>query len=237
MMRFIALRLAIVGGAIALVAAPALAQTPTPQAPAPQAPAPQVPAPGKIAVIDLQTAMVSTQEGEAAVGKLNAEFFQPRNAELEALQAEVQDLQNRLSQGANTLSETAQADLQKEIDAKNKTLQRKVEDFQAESDEQQRVVLDDLTAKMRAVLNDYLTSNGYSILLDARSPNSGLVWASETIDITPQVIEAYNKKHPVAGTAPAPAAAAPATAPGTAAPKPAPEIPTGPGAPGTPPAK
>lgn len=219
-MRFFALRLAIVGGAIAMVAASAFAQSPTS---------------GKVAVIDLQSAMVSTQEGQTSVAKLQTDFFTPRNAELEALQAEVQDLQTRLTQGANTLSETAQADLQKEIDAKNKTLQRKVEDFQAESDEKQRVVLDDLTAKMRVVLNDYLTANGYSLLLDARNPNSGLVWASETIDITAQVIDAYDKKHPMAAAAAAPAKAPAAGtapgAPGTAAPKPAPEIPTGPGAP------
>ncbi len=217
MMRSFALRLAIVGGAIAMVAASAFAQSPTS---------------GKVAVIDLQSAMVSTQEGEASVANLNKEFFQPRNAELEALQAEVQDLQTRLSQGSNTLSETAQADLQREIDAKNKTLQRKVEDFQAESDEKQRVVLDDLTAKMRLVLNEYLTANGYSLLLDARNPNSGLVWASETIDITAQVIEAYDKKHPMAAAAAAPAKApAAGTVPGTAAPKPVPQIPAGPGAP------
>jgi hypothetical protein len=77
---------------------------------------------------------------------------------------------------------------------------------------------------MMQVIDKYAQSNGYSIVLDVSNPNTPVLYASNTIDITKEVIDMYDK---TIGTAPAaaapakPAPLAPPAAPKPAAPKPA----------------
>jgi hypothetical protein len=62
--------------------------------------------------------------------------------------------------------------------------------------------------------------------MDVTNPNSGIMWISDTADVTRQIVEAYDKAQPAPGTAPAkppvsgikPPATTPAKPP--AAPKP-----------------
>jgi hypothetical protein len=76
---------------------------------------------------------------------------------------------------------------------------------------------------MMQVIDKYAQSNGFSIVLDVSNPNTPVLYASNTIDITKEVIDLYDKTigaAPAAGPA-KPAALAPPAAPKPAAPKPA----------------
>jgi outer membrane protein len=176
-----------------LAAGLALAQSPTP-------------IPTKIGVINLQQAVPATAEGQAAVAKLQKDFVEPRTKALEAMQTEIRDLNDKLSRGGNTLSQTAKDDLNAEIQRKTKVFNRAVEDYEADSDDQQRRLLGDLSAKFQAVMNKFAGDNGYALVVDAANQNSNLVWSSSAIDITKAVVDAYDKANPAATT---PAAAKP----------------------------
>jgi outer membrane protein len=189
----------------------------------------QTPAiPTKIGTINLQQAVPNTQEAKAATAKLQREFVEPRTKGLEAKQAEIRDLQEKLARGGNTLSQTAKDDQQLVINRKTKDFNREVEDYEADSNDRQRELLADFSTKMQTVIAEYVQANGFAVILDTGNRDtSGLVWASSAIDITQAVIDAYDKAHP-ANAPPAPAAPkGTATAPPPAAPK----------APATPPAK
>lgn len=181
----------------------------------------QTPAiPTKIGTINLQQAVPNTQEAKAATAKLQREFVEPRTKALEAKQAEIKDMQEKLARAGNTLSQTAKDDQQLAINRKTKDFNREVEDYQADSDDKQRELLADFSTKMQTVIAEYTQANGFAVLLDTGNRDtSGLVWASSAIDITQAVIDAYDKKHPA--TVPAgPAAPKPAaTPPPAAAPK------------------
>lgn len=188
--------------------------------------------PVKIGIINLEQAIVSTQEGQAALARVQREFVEPNTKKLEAMQAEIRELQDKLNRGGNTLSQTAKDDMTKEINRKTTAFNRAVEDYEFEAQEEQRKTLDDLTTKMRAVVRDYVSKNNFAVVFD--TANSGLVWAADTLDITRAIIEAYDQANPVSSSSsssPAPAAAKPA-APGT----PAPAKPAAPGTPAPPPA-
>lgn len=181
-------------------------------------------APTKIATINLQAAVPNTAEAKAATAKLQREFVEPRTKGLEAKQAEIKDLQDKLQRAGNTLSQTAKDDQQLAINRKTKDFNREVEDYQADSDDKQRELLADFSGKMQAVIAQYVKDNGYAIVFDTGSrDSSGLVWAAEAIDITQAVIDAYDKAHPATGgsAAPAPAAAKPAATPAKPAATPA----------------
>lgn len=188
-------------------------------------------APTKIGVINLQQAIPATAEGQAAVAKLQKEFVEPRTKALEAMQAEIKELNDKLQRGGSTLSQTAKDDLQNLINQKTKQFNRAVEDYDADGEEQQRKLLGDLSVKFQAVVQQFGRDNGYAVILDAANPNSGLVWSSDAVEITQAVIDAYDKAHPVASPAPAKpdaTGAKPAPAPAKAAPPATPPAPAKP---------
>lgn len=179
-----------------------------------QTPAPG-PAPTKICVVNLQSAMLSTKDGQAAADEFRTKFSEPEEKKLQAKQAEITDLNDKLQRGANTLSQTAQDDMKKSLDRKNTEYKRAVEDYQFDRDEMQRKLLDDLSAKMQTVIARYAQENGCAVFLDVTNPNSGIMWISDTADVTRQIVDAYDKAQASAGTA-KPAAAGtkpPATTP------------------------
>ncbi|HSP67264.1 MAG TPA: OmpH family outer membrane protein [Bryobacteraceae bacterium] len=156
-------------------------------------------APSKICVINLQSAMVSTKEGQAAAETFRTKFSEPKEKELQAKQAEINELTEKLQRGANTMSQTAQDDMKRTIDRKSTDYKRGVEDYQFDREEEQRKLLDDLSSKMQSVIARYAQENGCAVFLDVTNPNSGIMWISDTADVTRQIVEAYDKAQPSAG--------------------------------------
>jgi len=201
--------LPIVGLALAL---PALAENPT-----------------KVGVINLQSAIVSTKDGQKAANDIQVRF-NPKKADLDKRQSDIAQLQDQLNRGRNTLSEEARQKLVREIDQKTKSLNRDTEDARAELDQAEQKIMNDLGSRIVAVIDKYAKDNGYAMILDVSSPQTPVMFASNSIDVTRDIIELYDKNAPApaSGTgtstsgivAPAakPAVAPPVTPP---APKPA----------------
>src|SRR5882672_8906044 len=183
-------------------------------------------APSKVGVINIQGAIVTTKDGQKAASELETRSA-PKRKELETKQNEITQLKDQLQKGQNTLSEATKAELYKNIDAKTKILNRDVEDAQAEFDQDQQKILQQLGQKMMAVIDKYAKDNGYTLILDVSSPQTPVLYASNTIDVTKDIIDLYDKNAASpTPTAPAPAAAKPAPAtprPGTATPPPKPK--------------
>ena len=191
-------------------------------------------APTKIGVINLQQAIPATAQGQAAVAKLQKEFVEPRTKALEAMQTEIKDLNEKLQRGGNILSQTAKDDMQNDITKKTKVLNRAVEDYEADAEEQQRKLLSDLSAKFQTVMMQFGRDNGFSLILDSGNQNSGLVWSSDSVEITQAVVDAFDKANPAGAGASAvkpapggikpvgtPAGVKPASPPPASTPKPA----------------
>jgi outer membrane protein len=202
-----------------LSAGMALAQAPAAAPAAASAP------PTKVAVIQIQAALAATKEGQKAAAELEVKLS-PRKKDLDGKQAEIKDLQERLQRGGNTLSDSAKEDLTRNIDTKTKSYNRELEDAQAELEQEQQKVVGTLGQKMMAVIDKYAQQNGFAIVLDVSSQNTPVLYASNTVDITKEVIDLYDKTVFTATPTPAPGAARPAAppaarpAPATAAPKP-----------------
>jgi outer membrane protein len=187
---------------------------------------------GKIAVIAIQNAIVATKDGQKAAAELDSKAG-PKKKELEGKQSDINSLQDQLSKGQNTLSEATKNDIYKNIESKKKSLQRDFEDAQAEMDQEQQKILQGLGQKMMAVIERYARDNGYTLVVDVSNPQTPVLYASPSIDITKDIIELYDKS---AAQMSAPKPAAPATG-GTAAPSarppaaapltPAPKLPAG----------
>jgi outer membrane protein len=174
---------------------------------------------GKFAVINIQGAIISTKDGQKAAAELNAKTA-PKKRELEQKQNDINSLQDQLNKGSNTLSDSAKNDLYKNIESKKKSLQREVEDAQADLESDQQKLLQQLGQKILAVIEKYSRDNNITMVVDVSSPQTPVLYASPSIDITKEIIELYDKS--VAG-----AGAPSSSAPATRAPAPAPKKPAG----------
>lgn len=161
--------------------------------------------PTKVGIIHIQQAIISTKDGQKAAADLQQKF-DPKRRELEKKQGEIQALQDQLRRGANTLSEEARQKLMREIDARTRSLNRETEDAQAEFDQEQQKILQELGGRLMQVIDKYARDNGFALILDVSSPQTPVLYAANSIDITQAIVELYDKNSP---SAQAPATAAP----------------------------
>jgi len=169
---------------------------------------------GKIGVISMQAAIVGTKDGQKAASDIQTRFT-PKKAELDKRQSDIAQLQDQLNRGRNTLSEEAQQKLVREVDQKTKALNRDTEDARAELDQEEQKIMNELGGRIMAVIDKYAKDNGYTLIVDVSSPQTPVLWRAESIDVTKDIIEMYDKNAPSAASAPAVAkpAARPTTPP------------------------
>ena len=181
--------------------------------------------PTKIAIIHLQNAIIGTKDGQKAAKELETRFM-PKRKEIEGRQGEIQSLQAQLRASSNTASEEQKNKLMRDIDVKQKALQRDGEDASAELDQEQQKLFQEVGGRVMAVIDKYASDNGFAVVIDVSAQASPILYASTSVDITRQVVELFDKNTPAAGAPAPPAAKSPAVSapafPAPAKPKPAP---------------
>ncbi len=160
-------------------------------------------APTKVGIINIQGAIVGTQDGQKAIKALE-EKSAPRRKDLETKQAAIQQLQTQLRTSSNTASEEMKAKLMRDVDTRTKSYNRDLEDAQAEFDQEQQKLLNEIGGRIMAVIDKYASENGYAIILDVSTQQSPVLYASNSIEITREVVALYDKNGP-AGNAVKPA--------------------------------
>lgn len=170
--------------------------------------------PSKIGVIQIQTALVSTKDGQKAVQELETRMA-PKQREMERKRTEIQELQDKLNKGGNAMAQAAKDDLARTIDQKTKSYNRDMEDARAELDQEQRKLLEELSGKMQVTIDKYALANGYAVILDVSNQNGNVLYVASGVDITKDIIDLYDKTNPTA-----PGSATPTTKPAAPASKP-----------------
>ena len=168
-------------------------------------------APTKVAIISVQQAILQTKEGQKASADLQAKFM-PRRQQLDKKQQDIQALQEQMKKGSATMSDDAKNKIARDIDANQKSLQRDSEDFESDVQQEEGKIMQDLGQKMMDVIIKYATQNGFSMVVDVSNPQTPVLWASQTIDITGDIVKLYDQAYPSGG------GAAPAGAPKTSTP-------------------
>jgi outer membrane protein len=167
--------------------------------------------PTKIAVINVQTAILSTKDGQKAATELQAQF-NPRQQELEKKQTELTALQDQLRKGSATMSEDAKTKLMRDIDATTTRVNRDRQDAQSDLEEAQGKLMQELGGKMMAVMEKYAMQNGYAVVMDVSNQQTPVLWAASAVDITNDIVKLYDQAYPGTAAAPAVPAAKPPAA-------------------------
>ena len=168
--------------------------------------------PTKVAVINVQTAILSTKDGQKAAADLQTQF-NPRQQDLEKKQTDLNALQDQLRKGSATMSEDAKTKLMRDIDATTTRVNRDRQDAQSDLEEAQGKLMQELGGKMMAVMEKYAMQNGFAVVLDVSNPQTPVLWAASAVDITNDIVKLYDQAYPgVAGAPAVPAAKPPAAA-------------------------
>ena len=197
--------------AAAGVAQTAAASPSQPAAAAATAAAPQA-IPAKVALIAFEQAVFATNEGQQAVQAVQKKY-EPRKAQIDTLAGEVDSLKKQLQSAPATLSDEERQTRLKNIDTKEKQLNRDAEDATQAYNADLQEAYGKVAQKVSGVTKSYVQQNGFTLLLDvSNQQTSNVMWAVQSTDVTQAVVEAYNKSSGVAAPPPsAPSASRPTT--------------------------
>lgn len=143
----------------------------------------------KIAVVDRERALFSTEQGKKVrdelQGKTRAAQAQidPMVNQFKTLRSEIESQRYALSQETLLAKQAQLAELQNKLEAKNKELEGQLKIDQVR-------LLQPLEEKLKGVIDAIGKDSGYALILERNSPF--VVYARETIDITDQVVSRFN---------------------------------------------
>src|SRR5246127_2216215 len=180
-------------------------------APASAAPAAAAGSGTKIGTISMEQAIFATNEGRRDFEALSKKL-EPKQNELKGQNDEIESLKKQLNTQGDKLNEDARANLVKQIETKQKSLDRQLQDAREDAQNQQNEIAQRIIQKLGPVLIKYCADNGFGVIMDTSQPwpQSPVVWWGEAVDVTKPVVDLYNAQSGV-----------PAPATTTAPPKPA----------------
>src|SRR5271157_2889723 len=120
--------------------------------------------PGKIGLVNIQEAILSTAEGKKAMADLQKKY-QPRQQEIQRLQQEIQAISDQLQKQAATLSDEEQRRLNRELEDKQKLLKRTTEDAQGEFASDRDEMFRRIGQKVVKQIDEYARQNGFSLVI------------------------------------------------------------------------
>jgi outer membrane protein len=146
-------------------------------------------APLKVAVVDLEAVVSQSKQGQDLQARL--ESFQAQvQQEMTTLNQQANDLRQRLADGANSLSETRLAELNKEYEDATIALRRFRDDKQREGQKMQEESLREIEDLLEPVFEQVRAEMGYDLILN--NVPGVVLMAGERVDITAMMVERFN---------------------------------------------
>jgi outer membrane protein len=176
----------------------------------------------KVASINIEGAIFATNEGQRDFNELSKKL-EPKQTELKTQNDELEALKKQLNTQGDKLNEASRGVLVKQIEQKQKSFDRSVQDAREDAQNQQNEIAQRILQKLAPVMMKYVQGNGYGMVVDTSNPwpNGPVVWSGPSMDITKAVVDAYNAQSGVpAPVAPAAKPTASATRPSTPGAKP-----------------
>ena len=155
---------------------------------------PSLPAGGnRVGTINIEQAIFASNEGQRDFAALNKKL-EPKQTQLKGLNDEVEGLKQQLSTQGDKLTDDARSKLVKEVEQKQKTLERSVQDARDDAQAQQNEIAQRILQKMAPIIVKYAGDKGFGVIMDTSNPwpQGPVLWAGPAVDITRAIVEEYN---------------------------------------------
>ena len=147
--------------------------------------------PVTIGVIDVQQALVSTEEGKKVKEELERKVraaesqLQPKIQRLQEMQKEIQEMQPVLSKEALQKKQFDLVEQKSQIENEGQGLEQQLKLDQAR-------LMQPLLEKFAKIIDEIGREKGFALILDRQDP--GILFSRETLDITDLAVAEFNKQ-------------------------------------------
>jgi outer membrane protein len=172
--------------------------TQTPLATSP-APPPFVAAPAKLAVVDLDGAILSCEQGKKELAELQ-KYMEAKKAEMDNLKKDVDNLQNKIQVQGTSLTDEARGDLEDQLEMKNTALQRFQQDAQKDVDNRRQRIGNNIGNKLLPIIKKVAQEKGVN-WVQFFSQNRD-AYVDPSLNLTDEVVKAFNAAYAAGAKAP-----------------------------------
>lgn len=146
---------------------------------------------GKFAVVDTQTAINDCNAGKKAQVALKAKHAKLKDS-LSRLEAQVRKLRSELENTAMLLKPEAKVRKEQEFNSKASEFRDKARAAEQELIQAKRALFEPIIKRMAAIIKGMGKAGNYTLIVDSHTA----IYYPQSVDITAQVISAYNKQFP-----------------------------------------
>lgn len=147
--------------------------------------------PLKIGVVDLDQAIISTQDGKKAKEELERKQREAKTR-IQPMVDEYKQLESDLTSKKFVLSDDALYQKQLDLAEKRNKIDNEMKELEGQLQVDQQRLTGPLINKMAEVVSALGREQGYTLIVRRGTP--GFLYTREALDITDQVIQRYNDK-------------------------------------------
>jgi outer membrane protein len=142
----------------------------------------------KIAYVNTQTILKATPGYAQAESTFTKELATYRG-EVQKLQASLDSAASDFEQQSVMLSPTQRTAKRKDLEGQQQKLEQRTQELQQRAATRERELLDPIQSKVNSVIEGLRASGNYAVIFDVSAPNSGIVTADKSLDLTQKVIQ------------------------------------------------
>ena len=142
----------------------------------------------KLAYVNTQAILKSTP-GYAQAESTFTKELQTYRGEVQKLQASLDSSASDFEQQSVMLSPTQRAAKRKDLEGQQQKLEQRTQELQQRAATRERELLDPIQSKVNSVIEGMRASGNYAMIFDVSAPNSGIVTADKSLDLTDKVIQ------------------------------------------------
>ena len=142
----------------------------------------------KVAYVNTQAILKATP-GYASAESTFTREIETYRAEVQKLQATLDSAASDFEQKSVMLSPTQREAKRKELTGQQQKLEQRTQELQQKAATRERELLEPIQTKVNTVIEGLRASGNYAMIFDVSAPNSGIVTADKSLDLTARVIQ------------------------------------------------
>lgn len=142
----------------------------------------------KIAVVDVQSAILNSEEAKRLLAQIQSEF-KDQEDEIRKIQSDAAALLERAQKDSDVMSDAEKRKLQQDIDSKNNDFVYLRQKLQKQIEDRQKELFAGVDQKVQRAIEELVKSEDYDLVI----PRQAALYVGELYNITRKVTEKLNE--------------------------------------------
>lgn len=142
----------------------------------------------KVAVVDVQTAILNSEEAQRLLGQIQEEFA-AEEEEIRKIQSEAATILERLQKDADVISAAEKRRMQQRIESLNNDFVYERQKLQKQIEARQQELFSGIDQRVQKAIEDLVLSEDYDLIL----PRQAALYVGDLYNITRKVTEKLNE--------------------------------------------